>query len=145
MNKYGLKFHHLGLAVRKPEDTIRWLLGLGYDIGRSVRDDLQNVNLVLCTSENMPSIEIISETGTPGPLTTVLNLSSTRIYHVCFETQCLAQTLEAIQREDPHLTMISEPKPALLFGGRHVSFYHVQGFGMIEILEAELGSDPNGP
>jgi hypothetical protein len=31
--------------------------------------------------------------------------------------------------------VLSPPQPAVLFGGRKVSFYSVAGFGVIEILE----------
>ncbi len=37
-NKYGLKFHHLGLAVKETAPTIKFLSGLGYDISAAVRD-----------------------------------------------------------------------------------------------------------
>ena len=86
MKNYGLTFHHFGLAARNPDKTIRWLTSLGYKIGPAVRDDLQNVNLVLCTSPTMPAIEVISETETSGPLASFLNFQPAMIYHVCYET-----------------------------------------------------------
>jgi len=135
MNKYELTFHHLGLAVKHPEKAISLLEGLGYDIGPTVKDNLQNVNLVLCTSQSMPSIEVISETETAGPLASILSLKSSMIYHVCYETESLANSLDAIKRDNHRVIPISQPKPAVLFSGRHVSFYHIDGFGMIEILE----------
>jgi hypothetical protein len=33
------------------------------------------------------------------------------------------------------LQCVSPPKPAILFGGRHVSFYMIIGIGQIEIIE----------
>lgn len=137
MNKYGLSFHHFGLAVRNPEKAIRWLAGLGYEIGPTVKDDLQQVNLVLCTSAALPCVEVVSRTEAEGPLASVLKSRTSLIYHVCYETQSLTGSLEAIARDNVGLIVASEAKPAILFTGRRVSFYQIDGFGLIEILEPE--------
>jgi methylmalonyl-CoA/ethylmalonyl-CoA epimerase len=134
-NKFGLKFHHLGLAVKKPEDAVLLLTGMGYKIGVTVRDPLQNVNLALCTRRGMPTIEIIYAAETPGPLADILKSNVSLIYHICYESKNLERTLRAMEREGNRVLLISPPKPAALFGGRHVSFHLVSGFGMIEILE----------
>jgi hypothetical protein len=134
LNRYGLKFHHLGLAVRKPELSAKFLSGLGYEIGSVVRDDLQNVNLMLCTSRCMPAVEIIYPTETPGPLASILKAQTSMIYHMCFESRNLEKCLQALE-VDNRVVLVSAPKPAILFGGRKVSFYVVAGFGVIEILE----------
>jgi methylmalonyl-CoA/ethylmalonyl-CoA epimerase len=134
-NKFGLKFHHLGLAVKKPEDALRLLTGLGYTIGITVRDHLQNVNLALCTRRGMPAIEIIYAAETPGPLAEILKSNASMIYHICYESKNLERSLHAMESEGNRVLLISPPKPAALFGGRHVSFHLVSGFGMIEILE----------
>jgi methylmalonyl-CoA/ethylmalonyl-CoA epimerase len=133
---YGLKFHHLGLAVRQVENAIRMLRGLGYKIGRTVKDDLQNVNLALCTRSAAPAIEIIYGTETPGPLSAILKLNTSLIYHICYESGNVEKSLAAMRGDQNLVREISPHKPALLFGGRMVSFYQVRGFGMIEILES---------
>ena len=135
MNKYGLAFHHLGLAVRRPERAIPWLEGLGYQIGQTVRDELQKVNLIMCSSPSMPAVEIVFESGTAGPLAGILKANATMIYHVCYETESLDHSLSAIKNDSIVVLAISPPKPAILFQGRKVSFYQIQGFGMIEIME----------
>jgi methylmalonyl-CoA/ethylmalonyl-CoA epimerase len=135
LDSYGLTFHHLGLAVRQPEDALRMLKGLGYKIGETVRDDLQNVNLSLCTRPDAPAVEVIYETETPGPLADILKSNSSMIYHICYEIENLEKGLVALQRDGNIVKMISPPKPGVLFGGRKASFYKIRGFGMIEILE----------
>jgi methylmalonyl-CoA/ethylmalonyl-CoA epimerase len=134
LNQYGLIFHHLGLAVRKPKPAAKFLAGLGYTIPDVVRDDLQNVNLMLCTGPGMPAVEIIYPTETPGPLAPILKSQATVIYHMCFETQNLEKSMAALEA-DNRVFLVSAPQPAVLFGGRKVSFYIVAGFGVIEILE----------
>jgi methylmalonyl-CoA/ethylmalonyl-CoA epimerase len=57
------------------------------------------------------------------------------IYHSCFETADLTATLSAWEEKGLRAVCISEPKPAVLFNGRKVSFYMVNGAGLIELLE----------
>jgi hypothetical protein len=136
LNQYGLKFHHLGLAVRRPQAAAKFLSGLGYVIGDVIRDDLQNVNLMFCKRRAMPAVEIIYPTETPGPLAPILKSQATMIYHMCYETQNLGKSMRALESNN-RVFLVSAPQPAVLFGGWKVSFYIVAGFGVIEILEAE--------
>ena len=132
---YGLKFHHLGLAVKNPASAIKFLAGLGYNLGAVVRDEAQNVNLMLCAGRGMPAVEIIYPTEKPGPLAPILKANASLIYHICYECRDLDKALCALEADNNRILLTAPPKPAVLFGGRKVSFYTVIGFGMIEILE----------
>ena len=134
-NKYGLEFHHLGLAVKEPESAIRFLSGLGYEIGPTFRDELQNVNLMLGTGSDMPAVEIIYPTETPGPLVTILKARTSMIYHICYASRNRDESLRLLEADQNRISLLSPPQPAVLFGGRKVSFYVLVGFGVIEILE----------
>ena len=72
-NKWGLAFHHLGLAVKDPEAAAHFLTGLGYRIGPTIFDPLQNVHLAMCAHDQMPDVEIISPADGPGPLDKLLS------------------------------------------------------------------------
>ena len=65
-NRWGLAFHHLGLAVKEPKTAETFLTGLGYSIGETVFDPLQNVNLSMCSHLTMPDVEIIFPAGSEG-------------------------------------------------------------------------------
>jgi methylmalonyl-CoA/ethylmalonyl-CoA epimerase len=132
-----LRFHHLGLAVRDQGRALRFLHTLGYHAGESVRDDAQNVNLVLCTAPGMPTIEVVSRTSEPGPLHAILERTDAQIYHVCYETDDLPETLKCLRDAGHKPYCVVPPTPAVLFGGRRVSFFVLRGFGIIEILEAD--------
>lgn len=134
MDKYGLKFHHLGLATQKHEKAVTFLKGMGYTVSQSVFDPAQNVNLILCTHLSMPDIEIIYPAQTPGHLEVILKDSAESLYHMCYSSRNLSDALERIKSENRVIT-VSERKPAVLFSGKRVSFYMIAGFGMIEILE----------
>lgn len=134
MNKYGLKFHHLGLATRKSEKAVIFLKGSGYSISESVLDSIQNVNLIMCTHPSMPDIEIIYPAQTSGHLDVILKDNPELFYHVCYTCDNLSDSLERIKSENRVIT-VSERKPAVLFSDKFVSFYIIAGFGIIEILE----------
>ena len=132
---FGLNFHHLGLALQDDARAVVFLRGLGYKIGETVFDPEQNVQLRFCKSADKPAVELILPGNGEGPLTPVLKRYNEIIYHSCYETSELGQSLDAMQATGLRIMHVSPPKPAVLFGGRKVSFYKVMGFGLIEILE----------
>jgi methylmalonyl-CoA/ethylmalonyl-CoA epimerase len=133
----GLRFHHLGLAVRRPGDAQRFLGGLGYEIAPAVFDPEQNVDLIMCRHEGgMPDIEIICPAAVKSPVDAVINARPEGIvYHVCYLTADLAATLTALEEGGVRAVCVAPPTPAVLFGGRRVSFYNIVGMGLCEIIE----------
>lgn len=143
MSGFGLTFHHLGLAVARPDGAERFVQALGYHLGQHVRDDIQKVNLSLATHTAMPSVEIIWPTDEEGPLTKLLKLSAEIAYHVAYECDFIEATVAEIKSEKMRVIEMSPPQPAVLFGGRRVSFQRVVGFGLIELVERTLhGASP---
>jgi Glyoxalase/Bleomycin resistance protein/Dioxygenase superfamily len=137
MKNLGLSFHHFGLAVQKVDRAVSFLQDLGYQIGTSTYDPLQNVNLMMGKHQSMPDVEIIYPADTAGPLDNMLKANPENIYHICYVTMNLEMSLEAMKVKH-RVMMIAKPQPAILFGGDPVSFYKVQGFGIIEILERKV-------
>ncbi len=136
MNSYGVTFHHLGLATKQPELARVMLTGLGYGIGKTVFDPEQNVNLALCEAEGMPAVEMIFPATDASPLDGLLAThSSGLVYHLCFVTRDLPAALRSIEASGLNAFCVQKPKPAILFRMQPVSFYLVNGFGLIEILE----------
>lgn len=132
---YGLRFHHLGLAVRHPKNAMRFLAGLGYSVGEQILDPLQNVHLIWCTHSCMPAVELISSTDTKGPLDAYFSSGVQEIiYHVCFESKDAETSVAAMRRDNNRVLLVSPPKPVVLFANKEVSFHLVKGFGLIEIL-----------
>jgi methylmalonyl-CoA/ethylmalonyl-CoA epimerase len=132
-----LKFHHLGLAVPSPDDARAFLAALGYNFGEPVFDPLQKVNLQICTHATEPAVELIWPGETPGgPLDAILRRGKGAvIYHICYSTDNLAAALESFETAGIYIKCVSAPQPAVLFGGRPVSFYQAVGMGLVEIVE----------
>ena len=136
-NRLGLSFHHLGLAAKDPEAAAHFLTGLGYRIGPTIFDPLQNVRLAMGVHDHMPDVEIITPGEGEGPLDKLLSTHKNGlVYHVCFTSTDLDRSLEALEGDGKlSVYSISPPKEAVLFGGKRVSFYLVEGVGLIEIID----------
>jgi hypothetical protein len=137
MNRYGLEFHHFGLAVQSPEATFRYLGDLGYVAGHTCYDPLQKVNLAMRHHERMPDVEVIWPGSEPSPIDRLLKRSGSMIYHLCYTSVDVEQSVAALERADLEVLPLSLAQPALLFGGMEVSFYSITGVGIIEIISGE--------
>lgn len=137
MNNPFLKFHHFGLAVRRPDEARKFASALGYEVPDGpVFDHAQNVYLQMYAHPSHPPVEIVWPGSASGPVDKLAQRhASGIIYHLCYETDNLAGALAAFEAAGLAVICISPPQPALLFGGRPVSFYNVAGMGLIEILE----------
>lgn len=135
LDGFGLRFDHLGLAVKAPERACAFLTDLGYEIGPRIHDALQNVNLILCRSAVMPAVELIFPASSPGPLDALLVGRTELIYHICFESESEIRSVAAMKAAGHRVVCVSPQKPAVLFDGRLVSFFLVRGFGLIEVVE----------
>ena len=129
-----LRFHHYGLAIQKFENAKNFHQNLGYTIGEVVFDTLQNVELLLCTSEIFPNVELVKPVNGKNPINNFLKKNNEIIYHVCYEVDLKKISLDQLFSKNRYIC-VSKPKPAVLFNNRNVSFYYLNNVGLIEILE----------
>jgi len=130
---YGLRFHHLGLAVPGPEQAFQFLGSLGYTAGAEAFDPLQNVHLAMRHHAAMPDVEVIWPGEPPSPIDQMIKRGH-MIYHLCYETDAAEAALAAMEADGFRVMSLGPPKPARLFGGVPVSFHRVDGFGLIELI-----------
>ena len=89
---------------------------------------------ILCYSNKFPSVELVRSLNKNSPLENYLKKNNEIIYHVCYEVDGSID-LDTYLFSKMKYICVSEPKPAILFDNRNVSFYYVKGIGLIEILE----------
>ena len=142
MNAFGLDFHHLGLAVRRPDAAMAFLSNLGYRIGDAVYDPEQNVNLAMCAADAAPDVEVIWPGTRKGPVDGLLAKRDGLVYHVCYATDDLPGALRRMEDAGHRAIPLAPPKPAVLFDGLQVSFYEVVGFGTVEIIDRASAPKP---
>ena len=133
----GFTFHHFGLAVAEPADAFGFLRALGYSAGHAVFDPIQRVNLAMRHHPVMPDVEVIWPGDGPSPIDKMIKRMGTAIYHVCYACPEPEAAIATLTKAGLSIQQVSVPAPAILFGGREVSFYSVSGFGLIELLHGE--------
>jgi hypothetical protein len=133
----GVRFHHCGLAVRSPEHSFRYLAALGYTEGAVEYDPLQRVNVAMRHHAEMPDVEVIWPGDGPSPIDRFIKGQDSMIYHLCYTTADAAATIVSLERAGLQVCAVSEPRPAVLFGGLDVSFHLVEGIGLIELIHGE--------
>lgn len=133
------RFHHFGLAVKSFPSALRFYSNLGYTCGEPVIDNLQNVELLLCSSENHPTVELIKPINVNSPIVNYLSKCNEMIYHLCYEVD----NFDEIERlfKNSKSICVSKPTKAILFEGRFVSFYYISNVGLIEVLINDLSSN----
>jgi hypothetical protein len=134
--QFGLRFHHLGLAVAEPEAAIRFLGAMGYRVQTRVFDPLQNVNLMMLEHATMPDVEAVWPGDEPSPIDGMIRQGH-MVYHLCYVTDDPEASIAAMERAGMEVLPVGQAKPARLFGGTPVSFHHVDGFGLIELIHGE--------
>ena len=137
LDKFNSKkgsFHHYGLALKSFHNAIYFYQNLGYKCGNEVVDLNQNVRAILCSSNNLPSVELVKSLNKDSPLENYLKKSNEIIYHVCYEVESSVD-LDSYLFSKMKYICVSRPKPAILFNNRNVSFYYIKHIGLIEILE----------
>jgi len=138
-NVTGLRFHHLGVAVRDLDAAVETYSRLfGFRVLKGPVDDhLQKVRACFVGSDAPGDITYELVFPLPGaeqtPVDRYLNKGNTS-YHVCYEAAAIEPALERLVAEG--CLRISEPVPAIAFEGRLIAWLLTPTRHLLEILEA---------
>lgn len=125
----AMRFHHIGIACRDIQDGIESIRKIHevVDIGSILFDKEQNAHICLIKTAEGVTLELIS-----GEPVEKLVKKGITYYHVCYETTDIDR--EIIRLQDSGAILVSEPKPAILFGLNKAAFLYVS-YGLIELIE----------
>jgi hypothetical protein len=124
-----MKFHHIGIATDNIENMIEELKSIFVikSVSEKVFDDKQNAYLCMVTVEDGFDIELIS-----GLIVENLIKKRQFLYHVCYQVEDIDSQINRLIENGGIL--ISEPKNAILFGGKKVAFLSTN-MGLVELVE----------
>jgi len=129
-----MDFHHIGLATKNIDRSIKDYKLLGYlSNNEKIMDPIQNVELCFLEKPNSPIIELVSPLSELSPVFSILEKNGTIPYHTCFEVNDIELTIEALKRE--RFVQISKVVPAIAFNNRKICFLYGINTGLIELLE----------
>lgn len=130
-----MRLHHIGIAVKSVQKAAReYRVLLGAEVTAPViYDPVQDAILCMMKTEDGMRLELVE-----GKPVEQYLLKKIRMYHIC----CVTRDLEAEIARMRHSggVLVSEPKPAVLFGGRRVAFLYTR-IGLIELLEENDGEE----
>jgi methylmalonyl-CoA/ethylmalonyl-CoA epimerase len=133
-----LHFHHLGIAVAALPPAIPVYEDLfGYRLLRGpFEDPIQRVAVCfLAQSTQDPfCVELVAPLGDDSPIAGVLKKGG-GAYHTCYECADLDAALARMKSK--RCLVISEPVPAVAFGGRRIAWLYTPTRQLVELLEAE--------
>jgi len=134
MTAVDLAFHHLGVACRDLDREARSYAALGYAPDGSHFDDpAQGVHGVFLTGPG-PRLELLVELAGSTVLTPWLD-KGIAVYHIAFVTPDMERSIVAAARLGAKL--VSSPRAAVAFDGRHVAFVMLPNRMLIELIAAE--------
>lgn len=125
------QLHHVGYACKNISEALEWVLASGVrviHISKEIFDPLQGVSLCFIKLDGAPNIELVAG----EPVKNFLTHKVATEYHICYEVEDL--DLEIAEYLTQGAVLISEKKPAVLFGNRQVVFLQTQQ-GIVELLE----------
>lgn len=130
----GMKFHHIGVAVKSIEATAAMYEQAGYKKSAIVTDPIQNVNICWLTKAGEPIVELLAPVDETSPVCKTLEKNGVTPYHCCYVVDNLEEAVKALRQEKYVLT--SKPEPAVAFCGSRVCFLYNKNVGLIELVEA---------
>jgi hypothetical protein len=135
--KNSLLFHHLGLLTDELHAAGKRLERLGYRLGEKIEDPLQKATLQMCEPiAGGANIELVCPHSENDGLSRLLKRRGDYMYHICFSASTFQEAESVIRLDNSdRISLVSEPKPAILFNNLRVAFYLVSGLGLVEILE----------
>jgi hypothetical protein len=124
-----MKLHHLGIACVNIEESLVYLKNNFevIQVGKIIFDELQGVSLLMVYLKESIPFELIS-----GETVKPFIKRNAFIYHLCYEVVNLPQSIITFVQNGA--TVVSPPKPAVLFAERPVAFLSTK-LGLIELLQ----------
>ncbi len=131
-------FHHIGIAVNDFDKSLRFYQNIGYTSTHTneIRDEMQKVELFFLTHDIFPDIELVKPYDSQSPIKNYLKDNEPTIYHFCYQVEDFEETTEILKRNN-RIFCVSSPTDAILFNNRPVTFYYINGVGLVELLKID--------
>jgi methylmalonyl-CoA/ethylmalonyl-CoA epimerase len=136
----GFKLLHVGVAVPALGPTTELLSALfGYRVVSGPFDDpIQKVavNFLTTSADDVAEIELIAPISDDSPIRSMLAKEGGGAYHLCFETSDMECALAHAKKNG--CVVVSNPVPAVAFGGRRIAWIYTRSRQLFELVEAKL-------
>lgn len=99
--EFGMKFHHVGVAVRSIEDALRYYVDVfGFEQATQPIDvEPEQVRVCFVRAEPGVMIELVEGVGDTSPVNQILERTGAGTYHICYQVDDLDVAIRRL-RED---------------------------------------------
>jgi methylmalonyl-CoA/ethylmalonyl-CoA epimerase len=131
----NLTFHHIGIATKKIDKSIKVYQSLGYELqdDKIVNDPIQNVMIAFMYRLGHPLIEIVAPVDETSPVFNILKKMKTTPYHTCYEVVDIEEAINNLKIKK--FVVVQQPVKAIAFDNRLVSFLYHRDMGLVELLQ----------
>lgn len=132
-----MRFHHVGYAVASIETYLdEFLIPLfaPEEISETVADPLQKVRVCFVRMSGGTLIELVEPLADDSPVHSVIGSKRGGVYHLCYEVDDLAATMERFRAK--RCLPLGRPVPATAFGGRRIVFMMTPQRDLLEFVES---------
>jgi methylmalonyl-CoA/ethylmalonyl-CoA epimerase len=132
----SFKFKHIGVAVASIEQALSsYRVIFGYHVlSGPFEDPVQKVTVCFLGLDQPgePAIELVSPSGEHSPVNKYL-ANGIGAYHMCYEVEDIESALAHVRSNGS--IVISNPVPAVAFGGRRIAWFYTPTRQLIELVE----------
>ena len=96
----GMRFHHVGVAVRSIEKALEYYVGLfGFEqVAPPVNVPPENVRVCFVRAEPGVMIELVEGVGEESPVETILERTGAGTYHICYQVDDIDAAIRILRR-----------------------------------------------
>lgn len=134
----AVRFDHVGYAVASIEEYLDEFfvpLFAPLAVSEIVEDPVQRVRIAFATLEGGERIELIEPLDESSPVSKYLGDRRGGLYHLCYVTDSLEETIEEFRAK--RCMLFSGPTPAAAFGGRRIAFLFTPQRDIVELVESQ--------
>ena len=134
-----MKFDHIGFITRDIASEIPLFESLHGPLKWSplIEDPLQDVMAKFGASTSGIIYELLQPLSVSSPIAVSLAKKVNIIHHICYRTNDLASTRDMLRKQGSF--PVTEPKPAVAFGGEMLQFFYQPGGWLLEIIGGTAG------
>jgi len=129
------KIHHIGIAVKKLEKSLKsWAHLFGLEKGEIEEIKDRGVKVATLQFDKGPQIELLEAVGDGSPIKKFIDNHGEGIHHICLKTDALDQKIAELKREG--IRFVQE-NPVAGAGGSRIIFVHPENLNgvLIELKE----------
>lgn len=129
----GLKFHHIGYAVKSIDETANFYVSKGWTLSEETIDPIQNTKIAFLKRDGFPLMELVAPVDETSPIVKTLDKVGVSTYHVCYGVNDLEDVVKQLRKEK--FLPLFKPVPANALDNKRICYLYNAIVGLIELVE----------